>query len=295
MTIKQFWLTSFKSTILLITIPLLALSQTYKSLNKDLGLRQDLIFGSNVKFDGDGLLMDGYLLLQDVKHPIFNQIGIIYNEQDQLTEYRYMANESDSSRLNSEYLLKVIEKYYGNKSFSDTSENSIIWHFKKGDEFVNLTIRERNLELQISTNSLLKAVQQFDSALNANVIEITGLVKNYSEHSISGKVMGEYQISFTGLVEKNVISICFGGTPKDSKSLKFKLDNNQIISIIPVNRNRMMKNYYSNLIILPKNIADSLYNSSTVKILTTGNYKDEIEIKDRQLKAFKLIYNLMYK
>ena len=86
----------------------------------------------------------------------------------------------------------------------------------------------------------------------------------------------------------------FAWTQKDSKVLKLLLDDSSVISIQPTNRIKVGYGQYRNEIELPRSTADKLNRSSTAKILTTGKLKDEVELTQRVLKIFKVIYQVMY-
>jgi hypothetical protein len=248
-----------------------------------------------VKIEGEAIFMDGYLLIAAIKnHSIFDYIGLIHNDQDQLTEYSYYSHSREKTQLNRESILSGIEKYYGVRSMPDSTENGIIWRFRKGDDFASFLIKTDGCELTLSTHSLIKAVHRFDKGRKANTISVSGLVTNHWEDYASGRELGEYHVFFEGLKEKKVIMMYLSSTKKDSRTLKLVLDDSITISVRTASRSKFRYGNYANEIELPQSIADRLNESSEVKILTTGNLKDEIEMPPRILKIFKVIYHEMY-
>jgi len=286
--------------ILLFIVPLCSFAQPNQGVNTELGLRADLIFGTKISMERYAKVsfMDGYLLETDIEdHPIFDHIGLIHDDQNQLMEYSYSCSSKDKTEKYKERILSSIEKYYGLRSKPDSGEYGITWAFRKGDDFAKFNIEKGQCTLTLSTNNLIKAKVEFDKDKKMNIVTVSGVVTNFHEFNANGKDnSSEYYLWFEGLPEKKAIILHFNPTQKDCKLFKFII-NDSITVAQPATWRQFLKRYhnYVNELELPRQLADNIYQSSKTTIVTTGELADQIVIPDRILKMYKVIYEYLYK
>jgi hypothetical protein len=283
--------------LVLWVLPLFSFSQPNQGLNAELQLRSDLIFGKKVIIEGESVFTDGYLLEAEVKdHAIFDHMGVIHDDRDQLTEYYYSCGSEDKTFKNKEKILSSIEKYFETRSKPDSDENGVTWSFRKGDDFATFNILKNQCTLTLSTNSLIKAKEEFDSRRRINIITVSGLVINHHEYSAMGNnAPSEYLLYFEGLKEKKAIVMRINPTYRDCKFLRFVFSDSTTFKLAVTRRQYIGHKEYDNELELPRELADKLYKSSEVSVQTTGELGDQIIIPARVFRIFKVIYEYLYR
>jgi len=276
--------------LLMLTFPLSVFSQDYININRDLGLRTDLVFGSKVHPDAESYtLNDGYYSEARIEHPIFNRLRFEYNNTGGLTSYTYYCDSAKNTEQNKGRILAVAKRYYGNPVVQDGAT----WKFTKSDDHVLFTVNHDSCQMTVYTFNNIKAVDEYDQLEKQRVILTKGYTNNQFEDYVGNEKTGERRLFFKGIISAKAIRMYYTMITSASKTLKIRLDDSVNISIRP--RKKFMSGYYiSYMFDLPREIADKFYRCSKITLITTGKDSDEVEVPDQILYMYRITYRALY-
>lgn len=276
---------------MMLLLPSIAFSQPNVEVNKELGLREDLMLGTKIFPNGDYVFLDGYFTVIDVKHQIFDHLKFEYNKDRELTAYTYSCNTAVKTSENKDRILKTLEKYYGKGTHKDSSYN-----FRKGDEHAWFFEGKEEWSLGFYSYSVIKAIESYDKYEKGRVINTEGYTANQFEWYVGNEKTGERHLWFKGIVSKGAIAIYYGHLPYTTKTIKMQLDNGRTILLgYPTEQKHGNYTITGFEHLLPKTIADKIYRCKKMAMITFGKYHDKVEIGYDILKMYRVIYDALYK